>query len=457
MSYITKSQIHNLPYLPNLFFTFCMAIIMIACGNTCRAQEKERFILVKSMSEIKDGDTVIIANNKMRANGVYPAMGSKYLNNYKINTCKIKIDGEIATVSSDVDRIILKQIANSKDVNWLLFSTTHQKYICNNSFRKKYYNLTYGDVNDKNSIKIAKTLISINNTTSIDLKDNYAKIIYPQTKIDNITYYERALIFSQSSDTINLDHIGYFGCYDFRSNDVEGRRIQLYKKLSCLCTLNDTVNNSKLLEANNNKSTPVILSRTLLADTWNTFCVPFDIDLKDGKINGTEVNVMEYDNTTGHTINFKNATKIEAGKAYLIKPKKDIKDPVFSDVTIKNVTPIVSGDKDGYSFVGIYSPITFNDSNKDRILILSKEGKFLSVRNGDRMKGMRAYFTIPPKTKAEAVRLMINNKPTAITEIYTTLSSPEKIFYTDGTYAGTDIKKVKKGIVIKGGKKILVK
>ena len=130
---------------------------------------------------------------------------------------------------------------------------------------------------------------------------------------------------------------------------------------------------------------------------------------------------MEYDNTTGHTINFKNATKIEAGKAYLIKPKKDIKDPVFSDVIIKNVTPIVSGDKDGYSFVGIYSPITFNDSNKDRILILSKEGKFLSVRNGNRMKGMRAYFTIPPKTKAEAVRLMINNKPTAITEITTTL------------------------------------
>lgn len=57
-----------------------MAIIMIACGNTCRAQENERFILVKSMSEIKDGDTVIIANNKMRANGVYPAMGSEFHN-----------------------------------------------------------------------------------------------------------------------------------------------------------------------------------------------------------------------------------------------------------------------------------------------------------------------------------------------------------------------------------------
>lgn len=435
-----------MPFLPNLFFTFCMAIIMIACGNTCRAQEKERFILVKSMSEIMDGDTVIIANDKMRNNEGYPAMGSGLNNNNQINVCKIDIDGEIATVSPDVDRIKLEKVESGKNIYWWLFSIKKQKYICNDSDREVYKKITYRDINDKQFKTSANSMIEIRTTTN----NIYTIITYPKTK----EFVKRVLIYSNDID----DFTGCFMCSEKdHISDVDTRRIQLYKKLSSLCTLNDTVNNSKLLEANDNKSTPVILSRTLLADTWNTFCVPFDIDLKDGKINGIEVNVMEYDRTTDHTINFKNATKIEAGKAYLIKPKKDIKDPVFSDVTIKNVTPIVSGDKDGYSFVGIYSPITFNDNNKDRILILSKEGKFLSVKNGGRMKGMRAYFTIPPKTKAEAVRLMINNKPTAITEISTTLSSPEKIFYTDGTYAGTDIKKVKKGIVIKGGKKILVK
>lgn len=446
MSYITKSQTHNLPFLPNLFFTFCMAIIMIACGNTCRAQEKERFILVKSMSEIKDGDTVIIANDMMRANEGYPAMGSGLNKSSQIKVCKIDIDGEIATVSPDVDRIKLGKVESGKNTYWRLFSIKNQKYICNDSNRKDYEKIKYRDKNDDDFKTSANAQIEIHTTTN----NTYTIITYPR----NTPFQKRILIYSNLDD----DFIGGFVCS--RSDgmyNTDGKRIQLYKKLSSLCTLNDTQDNSKLLEANDNKSTPVILSRTLLADTWNTFCVPFDIDLKDGKINGIEVNVMEYDRTTDHTINFKNATKIEAGKAYLIKPKKDIKDPVFSDVTIKNVTPIVSGDKDGYSFVGIYSPITFNDNNKDRILILSKEGKFLSVKKGDKMKGMRAYFTIPPKTKAEAVRLMINNKPTAITEISTTLSSPEKIFYTDGTYAGTDIKKVKKGIVIKGGKKILVK
>lgn len=446
MSYITKSQTHNLPFLHNLFFTFCMAIIMIACGNTCRAQEKERFILVKSMSEIKDGDTVIIANDMMRANEGYPAMGSGLNKSSQINVCKIDIDGEIATVSPDVDRIKLEKVESGKNTYWRLFSIKNQKYICNDSNRKDYEKIKYRDKNDDDFKTSANAKIEIHTTTN----NTYTIITYPR----NTPFLKRILIYSNLDD----DFIGGFVCslHDDMYN-TDGKRIQLYKKLSSLCTLNDTVNNSKLLETNNDKSTPVILSRTLLADTWNTFCVPFDIDLKDGKINGIEVNVMEYDRTTDHTINFKNTTKIEAGRAYLIKPKKDIKDPVFSDVIIKNVTPIVSGDKDGYSFVGIYSPIIFNDSNKDRILILSKEGKFLSVKKGDKMKGMRAYFTIPPKTKAEAVRLMINNKPTAITEISTTLSSPEKIFYTDGTYAGTDIKKVKKGIVIKGGKKILVK
>ena len=105
-----------------------MAIIMIACGNNCRAQENERFILVKSMSEIKDGDTVISANDMMRANQGYPAIGSGLNKSNQINVCKIDIDGEIATVSSDVDRIKLEQVESGKETYWRLFSIKNQKY-----------------------------------------------------------------------------------------------------------------------------------------------------------------------------------------------------------------------------------------------------------------------------------------------------------------------------------------
>ena len=234
--------------------------------------------------------------------------------------------------------------------------------------------------------------------------------------------------------------------------------VQLYKKVSSTpLTLNDETDNSGLLTSNNGLQTSVNLSRKLLANQWNTFCVPFDIDVADCKINGIEASVMEYDHTTGNTMEFKEATQIVAGKAYLIKPSADITDPQFDNVTIKNDDPTVSGDADGYSFVGIYNPKTFSGNDQERVLILASEAKFMKVNNGQRMKGMRAYFTIPVGTKAEAVRLMINNRPTALTEITTTPSTSEKIFYIDGTYAGSDIKNVKKGIVIKDGKKYLMK
>ena len=414
----------------------------MTCGNTCIAQETEQFKLVKNVTELQEGDIVIVVNN---TNEHCSALSTIWDSN-KIDGYKIDIYGETITAPTGVDRIQLQK--DTKD-NWLLFSTTYKKYLCNDNKAISYNNkIALRDKNDYLFKTTAQVTISIK---------EYARIEFLNST-DNRNA-KRILAFSYAYNTNKPNIVGTYNSYDTQKATTVDRLVQLYKKVSSTSLiLNDEKDNSGLLTSNNGQQTAVILSRTLLADTWNTFCVPFDIDLKDGKINGTEVNVMEYDNTTGHTINFKNATKIDAGKAYLIKPKKeDIKDPVFSDVIIKNVTPIVSGDKDGYSFVGIYSPITFNDSNKNRILILSKNGEFLSVRNGNRMKGMRAYFTIPPKTKAEAVRLMINNKPTAITEITTTLSSPEKIFYTDGTYAGTDIKNVKKGIVIKGGKKILVK
>ncbi|WP_302214003.1 hypothetical protein [uncultured Prevotella sp.] len=212
-----------------------------------------------------------------------------------------------------------------------------------------------------------------------------------------------------------------------------------------------------MLTSNNRQQTAVKLSRKLLANQWNTFCVPFDIDVTDGKINGIKASVMEYYHTTDNTMEFKEATKIEAGKAYLVKPSDNITDLLFDNVTIKNVTPAVSGDANGYSFVGIYNPKTFSGNDQERVLILASEAKFMKVKNEQRMKGMRAYFTIPAGTKAEAVRLMINNRPTALTEITTTPSTSEKIFYIDGTYAGSDIKNVKKGIVIKDGKKYLMK
>lgn len=439
----------DIKLIPNRFFALCISIIMLACANTCIAQEKEQFKLVKNVAELQEGDIVIVVNNIVRDNGFCSALGTTLsTNKSKICGCKIEVNGEIAYATPDVDRIKLEKSGTD---NWLLFSMTQQKYICNGNKKTVTNTLTFLNKDDDSFKHISKTEISID-------KNNIAIIQYPYKKINKDIYPEATLAFNYIEGDTDPNFVGYFTCYDIDKIDVSKRLVQLYKKVSSTpLTLNDETDNSELLTSNNRQQTAVKLSRKLLANQWNTFCVPFDIDVTDGKINGIKASVMEYDHTTGNTMEFKETTQIEAGKAYLIKPSADITDPQFDNVTIKNDDPTVSGDADGYSFVGIYNPKTFSGNDQERVLILASEAKFMKVNNGQRMKGMRAYFTIPTGTKAEAVRLMINNRPTALTEITTTPSTSEKIFYIDGTYAGSDIKNVKKGIVIKDGKKYLMK
>lgn len=439
----------DIKLIPNHFFALCIGIIMMACANTCIAQETEQFKLVKNVAELQEGDIVIVVNNIVRDNGFCSALGTTLsTNKSKICGCKIEVNGEIAYATPDVDRIKLEKSGTD---NWLLFSMTQQKYICNGNKKTVTNTLTFLNKDDDSFKHISKTEISID-------KNNIAIIQYPYKKINKDIYPEATLAFNYIEGDTDPNFVGYFTCYDIDKIDVSKRLVQLYKKVSSTpLTLNDETDNSELLTSNNRQQTAVKLSRKLLANQWNTFCMPFDIDVTDGKINGIKASVMEYDHTTGNTMEFKETTQIEAGKAYLIKPSADITDPQFDNVTIKNDDPTVSGDADGYSFVGIYNPKTFSGNDQERVLILASEAKFMKVNNGQRMKGMRAYFTIPAGTKAEAVRLMINNRPTALTEITTTPSTSEKIFYIDGTYAGSDIKNVKKGIVIKDGKKYLMK
>lgn len=434
----------DIKLIPNRFFALCISIIMLACANTCFAQETELFKLVKNVAELQEGDTVIVVNN---TNELCSALSTKW-DYRKIDGYKIDINGETITAPSNVDRIQLQKNAQG---NWLLFSTTYKKYLCNDNKSKATDN-NYIALRDKDDDLFKSTApVEISIT-------KYATIEYLKS-IDN-KKAKRILAFHYAYGSSDPNSVGYYNCYDTDKATTDDRMVQLYKKVpSTPLTLNDEKDNSKLLTSKDGQQTAVKLSRKLLANQWNTFCVPFDIDIADGKINGIEASVMEYDHTTGNTMEFKEATKIEAGKAYLVKPSADITDPQFNNVTIMNVDPAVrvSGDANGYSFVGIYNPKTFSDGDQKRVLILASKAKFMKVNNGQRMKGMRAYFTIPAGTKAEAVRLMINNRPTAITEITTTSSTSEKIFYIDGTYAGSDIKNVKKGIVIKGGKKYLMK
>ena len=124
----------DIKLIPNRFFALCIGIIMLTCANTCIAQETELFKLVKNVTELQEGDTVIVVNN---TNELCSALSTKWnsdkYNKTSIDGYKIDINGETIIPPANVDRIQLQKASNGK---WLLFSTTYKKYLCNDNKSK---------------------------------------------------------------------------------------------------------------------------------------------------------------------------------------------------------------------------------------------------------------------------------------------------------------------------------
>ena len=156
----------DIKLIPNRFFALCIGIIMLACANTCIAQETEQFKLVKNVTELQEGDIVIVVNNIVRDNGHCSALGTT-LNTYKskIYGCKIEVKGEIAYATPEVDRIKLEKSGTD---NWLLYSMEQQKYICNGNKKTVDNKIVLLNQEDDSFKHISKTEISID-------KNNNAK------------------------------------------------------------------------------------------------------------------------------------------------------------------------------------------------------------------------------------------------------------------------------------------
>ena len=158
----------DIKLIPNRFFALCIGIIMMVCANTCIAQEKEQFKLVKNVAELQEGDIVIVVNNIVRDNGFCSALGTTLsTNKSKICGCKIEVNGEIAYATPDVDRIKLEKSGTD---NWLLFSTTQQKYICNGNKNNESNTLTFLNQDDDSFNHMAKVGITILPLLNIHIK-----------------------------------------------------------------------------------------------------------------------------------------------------------------------------------------------------------------------------------------------------------------------------------------------
>lgn len=197
----------------------------------------------------------------------------------------------------------------------------------------------------------------------------------------------------------------------------------------------------------------VKLYRTLVSGSWNSICLPFDLDATGiSSVFGAGTKVAAFTSATGTNLHFDLVTTMSAKTPYLIYPanNRDINTPIeLSGITIQVGPQTVSHSP--FNFTGIYTPTAIDG----KYFIAS--GNTIKKSNGGTLKGFRAYIEDTTPNAARILTLDFSDGET--TEITTTdfIEFTEKGVWNTLDGRKLDKKPTSKGLYIVNGKKVVVK
>ena len=215
----------------------------------------------------------------------------------------------------------------------------------------------------------------------------------------------------------------------------------------------------------------VTLTRTLKADAWNTFCVPFDMTAEQLAANGiTDVRKLETATVEGEnvTLNFSesNLNAVEAGVPYLVKIDASYDGTInVENVLVSAAEPTTVSVEGGVSMTGNYAAgfvPQYAYFINDNAFYYADEANYVSL------KGFRAYIQLNNGVQ-NANRLMINldGEVTGIEDVLGEEAAEAdklvNVVSLDGMTVKAGVKKsealdgLQKGIYIVDGKKYVVK
>ena len=140
----------------------------------------------------------------------------------------------------------------------------------------------------------------------------------------------------------------------------------------------------------------VKLYRTLVSGSWNSICLPFDLDATGiSSVFGAGTKVAAFTSANGDNMHFDLVDAISAKTPYLIDPAndRDINTPIeLSGVTVQ-VSPqtVTHGN---ISFTGIYTPTAIDGK------YFVAAGNTIKKSTGGSLKGFRAYIENYPQEPA---------------------------------------------------------
>ena len=204
----------------------------------------------------------------------------------------------------------------------------------------------------------------------------------------------------------------------------------------------------------------VELTRSFVADTWNTVCLPFALTSDQAtQLFGSGYKVAAFTGVNNEIMQFTTLNSIddfEAGKPYLVKPTKNLSNSVVLidvDLTAKNGSTVTY---DGYSFVGTLVKKTFT-GNLDYTRFVASGNELKKPSSGSTLKALRAYFILPASLDPSlAPKLSIDGEGEA-TEI---ISLDNERVIMDNVYydlSGRRVMNPTKGLYIVNGRKVIIK
>lgn len=222
--------------------------------------------------------------------------------------------------------------------------------------------------------------------------------------------------------------------------------------------LDENEDNSSIIRYFNGKTCNVTMRRTIVAGMYNTLCLPFDVNyftLK--KVFGDDVELLTLNGShmDGDELIFEfehvNEYGIIAGWPYLINVSKEVINPPFHNVTIKEKK--ITIETEFVDFLPIYSPTSLENGNQNILFLGANNLLYYPSVNSGKMKGFRAYF-YQKNNEVNGAKATINVDDFT-TGIMSIIDKKEKGIIHD--LQGRKISNPTKGLYIINGKKILIK
>ncbi|MBP5477341.1 MAG: M6 family metalloprotease domain-containing protein [Paludibacteraceae bacterium] len=153
----------------------------------------------------------------------------------------------------------------------------------------------------------------------------------------------------------------------------------------------------------------VVIERTIKANTYSTFCLPFDVtDLTSTDLCGSVLQFVSAtgDAEVGMTLHFTFATEIKAGVPYLLLATDSIVNPFFKNVTMRGFeSKTLRGGT--VEFRSVVRPVHLMNMGKSVAAFRNNVVYYPNQTTGMYLNAFRAYFYIPGRATAPIRRINI--------------------------------------------------